>query len=308
MADWSNHPITLHVGLPKCASTMLQKFVFMAHPKVQFLGIYRPVYEWDPDVQKMLDAPAYTYLRTLKLQESFAFDQSKLNDMLPLPSEEKIAVLSDEDLTIPGPVDRAEKARRLHASFPNASVLMTIRNPVDWVESWYIFEMRKLTKYVPFDQWFEKNTKKIESSMLRVLRYYPVAQHYAELFGKENMKITVMESLKENQERYIREICDFIGVNADDLPESTASASENVRMPSAMLLAAQKAPALYNARGLVPPKLRKLLRDALLKTTGKSKLSIPSEYRAEIENMTRSDLVRLEKDWNLGLSRFGYAL
>src|SRR5581483_5555630 len=76
----SNTRVTLHVGLPKCASTFLQAHVFSRHPDVQFLGIFRPVHETDDEgIESMLGAPIYDYLMALKTEESIVFDQGRLD-------------------------------------------------------------------------------------------------------------------------------------------------------------------------------------------------------------------------------------
>jgi hypothetical protein len=307
-ANWKDAPVVIHIGLPKCASTTMQRFVFNQHPDIQFLGIYRPVYEWDAETDYMVNAPAYDYLTVLKGTETLAFSQERLDGLLPAPEPGKIAVLSDEDLSFPDKVDRVTKAQRLKASFPNAVILVTIRNPVEWVESWYLFEMRKLTKYVPFDDWMDRHWRKLEKSILRVLRYRALVQCYAELFGKNNVRITTLEDLRRDQPAFIRRICAEVGVDPARLPESAKSSAENVRMPSLMLRVARTFPAVYNARGAVPPKMRKRIRELLLRTSGKADVSMPNKWRREIAAFCARDLQWLDSEWDLGLRERGYPM
>jgi hypothetical protein len=303
----STSPVTLHVGLPKCASTFLQAHVFRRHPDVQFLGIYRPVHETDDEgAEEMRGAPAYDYLLALKSQEILAFDQARLDTMMPPCDPGKVAVISDEDLSFPDKVDRAEKARRLHASFPQARVMFVLRNPASWVESWYLFEMRKFARFSPFDEWMSRNWTKFERSLLRVLRYRELIETYAGLFGRDRLDILLLEDLEADQAAFVDAVCRRLGVDPSRLPVAASSASENVRMPSVMFGVARSMPWLYDLRGLVPPRMRIALRQGLYRFGGKAKVEIPPHWRNEIAARFGGDLAYLAERYNLPLRERGY--
>lgn len=301
--------LTLHVGLPKCASTFLQAHVFSRHPDIQFFGIYRPVHDSDvAGLQSMRNAPSYDYLLALKTRESLAFDQRKLDELRPRQEPGKAAVISDEDLSFPDKVDRAEKARRLHASYQHARILFVLRNPIGWVESWYLFDMRKGAGFVPFDRWMEHNWNRFERSLLRVLRYRALVEIYAGLFGRDHIDIVLFEDLQRDQTAFVDAVCRCVGVDARRLPAETFSASENVRMPKAMLKVADAAPWLYDLRGYIPAPLRMLLRRSLYRVGGKAEVAMPSRWRDEIAAFCADDLTFLAHQYRLPLRERGYPL
>lgn len=296
---WQEAPIFLHIGMPKCATTYFQSIVFPSHPSIQYLGTL-------PSHERMRDAPAYEFLHHLKRREELTFDQSHLAALLPRPDPTKVAVLSDEDLGSTNHIDRTIKAKRLRETFGNARILVTIRNPVDWVESWYLFEMRKIQRFVRFEDWMDRQWRKFDTSIVRTIQYRQLIELYADQFGRDRVKISVYEDLKETPQEFLADIMRVIGVDVDELPASVATETANVRMPSIMLKVAETTPFLYNLRRVFPPSLRGKIRKASQGITGESRLDIPQEWRERITRFCADDLRRLSDEWDLDLGSKGY--
>jgi hypothetical protein len=307
---WAEAPLCIHIGLPKCASTFLQARVLFPHSEIDFLGLVRNS-DADPywQARRRDYFAAHGFLRAIKETEELAYDQRRAVELLPEePQPGKVPVLSDEDLSFADKVDRLVKARRLAEIFPNARIAIVLRNPFDWVESYYLFELRHQHGYVSFEEWLERNWRRFEMGHLRVLRYAELIESYAELFGRDRIGLFLHEELRADPESFLRRFCGFLGVNPDLIPAGERQRQDNVRMPSVMYRVAGFAPWLYGARALVPAAMRHRVRTVLLRYGGGVKPEVSADWRKRIEDFCRPRMSALVRDWGLPLGRYGYPL
>ena len=137
----------LHIGLPKTATTALQRHYFPALPKHRFTYI--------GTAQPRPDHPSGTYKSIMAAVESPADCLAdRVNDaqaMLAMLPQQKTLVFSEELITVDGVVSWQEKIDRLHQVFAmyTCTILITIREPVSGLFSLYVELYRSLERRFP---------------------------------------------------------------------------------------------------------------------------------------------------------------
>ena len=122
-------------------------------------------------------------------------------------------------------------ADNLKKAYPDAKILIIIRNQFDYILSYYTFRVAvKGQEYMKFSK-FLKYADKI--GLFKKLFYHELIEYYHHLFGNENVKVIPMELLKENKTRFIKDIIKFIGVNA---PKEINHTPRNVSTKKILIL------------------------------------------------------------------------
>ncbi len=206
--------IVLHIGLPKTGTTSLQLNLFVPHSAWSFVGkplvhsnaemkrLLRPIVEHDPSRwERELD---------LYRREQVAPLLARSGDLL-LISEEEFSTGTARTR-----VDRETIARRLHQLFPQARVLLTIRNQLDVLPSIYgqLVNMGILPAQLPFRRWVENEcNQEGRSSRLYLFDYAELISLYRELFSADNLQVLLFEELRRDAVGYLESMCRFIGVD-----------------------------------------------------------------------------------------------
>ncbi len=288
------HNVIIHVGYPKSASTTLQKHLFCKHPDINYLGAY-PTANIGVDTAEAA-ASDCEYLRNADLRrfyhdlinmDSLEFTQGDTADLFkrsirPLLSPQKLNVFSHEALTNTYSADRGVKARRLKRFFPNAKIIVIIRNQADFLRSQYIdhpFDpvCRGSGKPFPLGKWLRKvfkNTEKIK--LAHSLHYAYTIQFYAGLFSPDHIGVFSVETLKDTPQRFCDRLSSFMGVESRTTYRLLLNRRENTAVSP-----------FYNCirsweRRLGFPFLRyltKVVPEDMLKKMGWGKTKIPAVWR-----------------------------
>jgi len=104
---------------------------------------------------------------------------------------------------------REEISILLKEYFPNAKILLIIRNQVDWIESWYQ-ERVKRNEWRRIDELINSNF--FETEIVSYLDFNLTIEHYQKIFGIKNVKIVPMEILKEDQQKFSDLITNFFEI------------------------------------------------------------------------------------------------
>ena len=191
----ANGNVFIHVGLPKTATTYLQKFVF---PQIKGINYFSPAYVSMP------------------------------NYILSIEADERPILISDEHLSSHYFLDekgwkcgsRFTIANRLKKLFPDANIIIVIRNKDDWARSLYIQYLKSPYRpNITFDE-FKENLEKTGAIDF---------ESYIE-FLKENFNDVLVlnyEELKSDPKNFVKKICDFMKV---DMPDHIEQRKTNVRL------------------------------------------------------------------------------
>ncbi len=216
------HPI-LHVGYQKTATTWLQKVVLKHHPQLALV------------LRKTKGAG---WLENVIGDHPFAFDPDRIRTAFedciqPFPG--RLPFLSHEAWIgdpYSGGRNTPENARRLQAIFPEARVVIVLREPIDMIRSIYRQYVQEggaldceslLTARYPQRTYFDCN----------FLNYDEVLDLYAGLFGRDRVCALPFESLVDSPQQFVDELLGFCGVdplNLDDIRQRRKN--RGLSMPS----------------------------------------------------------------------------
>lgn len=200
----------IHVGPHKTGSTFLQREVF---PKISSTFLSQQIK--CAEVLRMLN------------QNGLFRDFSGISKWVAsLSSHGDKVILSNEDFF--GPFgnsywENKEYSETLASLFPNAKVIMVIRKQHNILESmykqtlhigWSIPKLRFICSHRSRDgiELLDQERYFFPTIRADCLQWDVFAENYVSLFGRENVKILVYEDLANNPEKFISEVCDFMGV------------------------------------------------------------------------------------------------
>ncbi|MDQ3877521.1 MAG: sulfotransferase domain-containing protein [Actinomycetota bacterium] len=204
----------IHVGYPKTATTTLQKALFVEHPLINYVGRpYKSSEVW----------PALDLLRRV---DDVFFDPADTRDRVcsAAAGTGGVSLLSEERLTAGDALGPGTVARRLHDAFPDASIVITIRNQIDVVPSWYVETGRFLhdvprpyaNKHVTLTNWLEHLMSIYPRGVLGTLQYGSVVQRYDELFGDDRVHVLMFEQLAQDPRAFADRLARIIHLDPDD--------------------------------------------------------------------------------------------
>jgi hypothetical protein len=195
--------IAIHIGLHKAASTYLQSqifsqteanYVFVSGYKREYLELVQSPDRYDPEtfrcwvsaeIQKTADQPTYA-----------------------------LTILSHEELSghphgydIVNPTVVAENLQR---TFPNAKIILIVRNQFSYLRSIYTFRVAIKGQEPRCYEKFLAEEGRL--GLFEKLDYHKLVEPYISLFGQDKVLVLPVELLKEDFERFNRTITDFLGV------------------------------------------------------------------------------------------------
>ncbi len=237
--------ICIHIGCAKAASTTLQKQLFDKHSEINNLGIY-PTGNLGKDSNEInYDCP---YLKNEHLRRFYynlvildgieyrVSDNFKLykESIKPLIKTDPVNVFSNERFTsvLFSHDDIKSKADRLKEIFPNAKIIMVLRNQFNMIISQYRdwpFDPRcvRIGKPVSLDKWIEIALEDNLTKYLSSLKYYEIADVYSELFGKDNVGLFLFEDLVSQPQKFAAQISAFLDIDAKETRTLLKNKHEN---------------------------------------------------------------------------------
>ena len=237
--------IYIHIGCAKAGSTTLQKHLFDKHPEINNLGRY-PIgnlgkdssevnsdcmYLKNENLRKlyynfvMLDGIEYRYSNNIELYKK---------SIKPLLKYEQINLLSNESFTSVNfsYSDIKSKADRLKEVFPNAKIIIILRNQFDMIKSKYRawpFDPRciRIGQPVSLDDWIKIALEDNITKFFSPLKYYEIVDIYSELFGKNNVGLFLFEELAYSPKIFASKISAFMGIDSEIVELNIQAKHEN---------------------------------------------------------------------------------
>ncbi|MCF8011405.1 MAG: sulfotransferase [Clostridiales bacterium] len=319
--------IIFHIGYPKSASTTLQKHLFQKHPEINNLGIYPTsnigidtnvvdnncVYLRDNNLYDfycnlvMLPSIDYFYSDNINLFEKY-IKKYLCKDKINVFSNERVASVyfSHDDVKV--------KADRLKEIFPNAKILIIIRNQLDLIKSQYRdhpFDPRNLSigKPVSLHKWIEIALNYDSVYFLNSLKYYELINYYANLFGKNNINIMLFEELVQSPEIFSEKMSEIMNIDKSTTYEILKNKWENhsVSKKYNMYRKVRRNLKIKCIGKYLPMSLKdKLLNN--LKKGGREKLYISNYLYDQLCNYYSESNKKLQNEFNVKLKEYGYII
>ena len=210
----------IHIGMPKAASTSLQQNFFARLPLINFTG----------GPENYNSTSNLAFVKTVHNNELY-FDADKIREeitkdydpALPIVLSKEFACAPFIPLSRGIPQSRTTIAKRFKALFPNAKILIIIRNQLKLQKSlyseFYKHESRFLKSHmVSFKKWMELN-RKLESegkqNVFHFADFYSLITLYKSLF--DEVKVVVFEEMIKDMHGFLEnDLCEFIGIEANE--------------------------------------------------------------------------------------------
>ena len=224
--------ILVHIGYHKTGSTFLQKRVFPALSMKQLMFSMDQIAnreDFDPDTVTSSLAGQY---------QISIWDKERV-----LISQESLVGHKEGE-----PIwDRFVIARNLKSTFPNAKILIVIRNQFDYILSLYTFmvyvkgsERRSLERFL-------LDNMSMEPGLRGALQYDILVDYYQTLFGTGNVLVLPYELLAQNEGCFVKRISEYIGwkfetnfetgrVNSSNRNRSIILTSRLINYPFSLML------------------------------------------------------------------------
>lgn len=209
------YPLLIHVGLHKTASTFLQKCVFDADKKTFLVP-------WPNSSKAVTEFVAVDPLAFDADASRTAFEQSLYTHK---DYDKRVAVISHEALS-----SRPHEnlyyapyvAERLHTSFPDAKILLVIREQKRLIYSLYLQSLiagNRLTlqEFIGTGRERDGWTAPIHLSFYEYDRLITL---YQKIFGTKSVLVLPYEMLAQRQEDFLSAIYNHIGRRTDHIPQS----------------------------------------------------------------------------------------
>jgi hypothetical protein len=318
----STKPLTLHIGMPKTGTTTLQTYLFAKHPELDFLGSYphgRHQGLRDADVLEFMNELVWKNFRNPDINRSKALYQHWVEQAA---LANKTLLLSWESLMLNHHAIQKTRAENIRKTVGAVRIIACLRHPISLVQSAYLQTLKRDNigsraekgqkhRLEPIEQWIMDGFAQNRAPKTH-LEYAETLQIFAEVFGKDCIKVLLFEQLVENQEAFIRDLCDFVGINSKEGIRLTTGKRENVRWTQEQL---NQLKALDHSplRALRFRFSNKKDRARLLgidprnpPDSPKAKIDMSPELIEKIEETTRPGNRILQDQWGLPLEQYGY--
>lgn len=193
--------------------------------------------------------------------------------------------------------------RRIHEVIPGARIIMILRDPIQRAFSHYLFNVRnknlgihKMSFLEAVKRDYGSKEKGIGISLLYVEKglYCEQVARYFDLFGKKQVKILIFEEFIKNTYDKIKEVLEFLNVNANP-PANINETYDKFFIPnnalSHSILANLKVQKLASI--LPESRLKKIVRTSLLGSS-LPKPEISADARMFLADIFRDDVKNLE--------------
>jgi len=197
----------IHVGYPKTASTWFYKnfLIFVKNIKVYDRKLIRKCF-MEPD--------------------AFSFNVDKIKELFE--TNDKIdRWLSDDILLgrlrlggVRGFITK-EMANRLKLVFPDAKIILFIRNQIDILASAYLQYVKSggnygINRFFYSEKYYGKEANRLILLDTDYFLYDKVFEYYFNLFGTENVHIFLYEDLAENPQKFISDFATQFKLEYDE--------------------------------------------------------------------------------------------
>lgn len=196
VVDWEQ--ILIHIGHPRCGSTFLQQVFFPQLP-VDIMN------RWGED-QSKLNMEIYDLVRSKEYCSELFLNWIKSK----IDKNYTKLVISQE--TLGWDENAYDTCKNLHETFPNAKILIIIRNQFDFIISNYCFkvttgafhESRNFIEYIEYLDGI---------GYFKMLEYDRLISYYMDLFGKNNVQILPLEMLYKDPFSFYHKIMKYISID-----------------------------------------------------------------------------------------------
>jgi hypothetical protein len=220
-------PVAVHIGFHKTATTWLQHEVFPHHPHL------RPYVQgrvWDNPYLRHIVTDSDRGFDAGQAREAYTAGVARLGALAP----DDVVVVSSERLSghaASGGYDSVRIARRLHATLPDARVLMVVRSQIDIIESVYRQLVGegypgRISSLWSSDPW------KTAQFDFGHYAYDTLVREYQQQLGAHNVAVFSYEGVVADRGGFLDRLAAFFGVAPFDLGDDVGARSVHPGLPN----------------------------------------------------------------------------
>lgn len=225
-------PDFIYIGPPKTGTTFLRSY-FSYHPEIHWARKAQAFSQRHSAQQQYINDIATSVKEKCYIDvfEALALGVKVLN-------EGKFSKMQfDPNIETPREVayyDIEEVFRDIKHNLPNARILFSMRNQIDWMRSSYAHFITRLPyaqrRFSDFLHTFQGKGH-IEAG-----HYHRTIELLNEIFGSQNIHVCVLELNKLNQDDFLHHLCDFLQVNYLPFPKEHQQRNKGRSMRAVTLL------------------------------------------------------------------------
>lgn len=326
-----NRKCVIHIGLPRTGTKLLQWHLFSRHSQVAYLGMYigriaRGYRRFD----LCRDATVQAVMQEIAFGDVSRPDlvgcRRLANELLPPAfGQGRVPVWSWESLATDAWSMRRARAEHLREVFGDCRIVATIRHPLDLLHSAYFQILRrenvarphKLQRILrarcyPIEEWLERQ---FDGEVMQHLEYARTIRLYADLFGRQSIKVLMFEDLKAAPAAFVEALCRFMGIDPVEGIGLTEGNRENSRWTIEQYETLKSIQGSF-LRSMYFRFIGNRRRRHMIGMTPTSRsgdrrpacVEIPPAWRSRIEEATREGNRWLADEWSLPLAQHGYPL
>ena len=275
------------VGTPKAGTTSLHHYL-NEYPEILMSSEKEPDYFSDKEI----------FQQGLYYGESRIDSLIKYNNLFSKRDKEKfLGEASVSYLFYP------KVSERISVYNSESKIIIMLRNPIDRAFSHYLMDYRLGLTSKSFEEEF-KNQESLNFQQYFLLgNYYNQVKKYLEVFDTENVHIIWYSDFKQNAEKELQKVINFIGLNSDFKVDFN-KVHNSFSMPKNNMI--RKIYSVIWLRKILtfifPEKFVNLIKSILFNKGKKPKLS--EDSRRVLFSYYKSDIEDLEQLLSVNLSRW----
>ena len=191
-----------------------------------------------------------------------------------------------------------DSAKLIKHKVPNAKIIILLRNPIERAFSHFLMYSSKGLEKESFHTIVQKYRKNLEKGntesniYLDPSFYFEHVKRYIDIFGKDNVKIIILEEFLKNPKLEFRELLDFLGVDSNIPDTINEKFGEYAKGKGEIHEKILKSKLIIRISRMIPRSLRwKMKRKYLLE----KKLEINKEDYEMLQEMFTKNIEDLEK-------------
>lgn len=197
----------------------------------------------------------------------------------------------------------SRRAPKLIKSYiPDVKLIVVLRNPIDRAYSAYMHAVRDNREYLDFEAALQVEDERINDNWEYLWHYQKIGfyseqiERYLSEFDKKQFKFFLFEDFKQDPQKLISSIYDFIGVEQTALPGKVERFNVSGKKRSILLDNFLKDTSL--AKQIIRPFMPKDFRRSLAKKArllNLQKQDLPQHIRKRLRDTYREDVLKLQK-------------
>lgn len=308
----------IHIGYPKNASTTLQTDIFPKIDGIKYLGrIYHPT-------RHHISEELTEAINSISMLDSIAFSEKDIMDKIKrticgIQLDNDKILISCEAFSA-NMADRGVIAKRLYKIFPDARILVVIRNQMDILQSMYAFLVEQQGKNMnlsfgqpsvqSFERWIIEQEKFFCRSFISTLKYFEFISVYQDLFGKENVSVLLFEDLVRNPIGFFDKLANYLGVDSSNFQSSNLPQRKkrSTRRKLFYFKLRYSLPDISFSQKLPSFVVRSWHRFLNNGKVYREKTVLPPQLQGWLNEMFRQSNRKLQKELDTDLSKYGYII